>query len=275
MVPKHRDTHPMKPKLTTLALLLAAPCWLAAAPIAYDEVSLLIRMHETDSYIAQQVAQRRLVRPLTPAQEATLKAQGASEGFLAALRNPNTTLSDAEAVAFETRRAAQKQAVLDGLAADAERERARVALAAQTREQEAEAARERLAPEEAARQAPAAAPARRARGPYVEAPFADPFPLVLPDGSVAAAPNSRVFVPSAGSPVQRFGNTLFDVNGRVVSQSGTPNPALTPRIGNGTGSQKAGPNLSNSGGAIAPRTGNAQVNSPGPTSPAGGNSNRR
>lgn len=251
----------MQPKLISLALLLAAPCWLRSAPVTYDEVSLLVRMHESDAYIAQQVAVRRLVRPLTAAQEATLQAQGASAAFLAALRDPNTTLSEAEAVSFDTRRAAQRKAVLDALAADAERERTRSALAAQTGEQEAEAVRERRATEEAARQA-GTAPPRRVRAPYAEAPSAGLLPYFLADGTV-----------------QRLGDPLFNVNGDVFQQSRSrafdPNSGVTQRIGNGTVPPKAGVIPSSSAGGTTSRAGNPQGRSTGSTSPAGGSSNRR
>src|SRR4051812_9948950 len=66
----------MKTKLATLALLfgLAGASW--AAPLSFNEISLLVRLHEPETYIQQQLAQRRLLRALTPEQEAKLKSEG-------------------------------------------------------------------------------------------------------------------------------------------------------------------------------------------------------
>src|SRR5262245_59127029 len=72
-----------------------------AAPVTFNEVSLLVRMRETDAYMTQQVTQRRLLRALTPGQEAALKAQGASDALLDALRKPEVVFSADEAAAFE------------------------------------------------------------------------------------------------------------------------------------------------------------------------------
>jgi thioredoxin-related protein len=101
----------MKTKLTAIALLLVPILSLRAAPLAFEEVLLLVRTHETDSFISQQLAQRRLLHALTARQEAALKEQGASEVLLQALRNPNVQLSEAETAAFETRREQQKTAM--------------------------------------------------------------------------------------------------------------------------------------------------------------------
>jgi hypothetical protein len=129
----------MKTKLISGALLLTLALSLSAAPIAYEEISLLVRMRETDSFIAQQLAQRRLLHALTPQQEAVLKAQGVSEALIQALRNPTARLSDAEVIAFESKREQQKQAALaastaEAAAAEARREQQLKAM------QEAEAA---------------------------------------------------------------------------------------------------------------------------------------
>lgn len=89
-----------------------------AAPIAYNEISLLVRMRESNAYIVQQVRTRSLLRPLTPQQEATLAAQGAPEQLLSALRDPKVVLSDAEATAFEAQAEREKAAIQQSIAKD-------------------------------------------------------------------------------------------------------------------------------------------------------------
>jgi len=100
----------MNTSLHSTALFFALACSLSAAPIDYEEVSLLIRMHETESFVAEQAWQRGLLRVITPQQEATLKAQGASDTLLNNLRNPHLILPESEAVALETRRDQQRKA---------------------------------------------------------------------------------------------------------------------------------------------------------------------
>jgi hypothetical protein len=65
-------------------------------------------MRETDVSVAAQVSERRLLRALTPGQEAALKKQGVSETFLQTLRDPKLVVDEAEAAAFEKRRNEQK-----------------------------------------------------------------------------------------------------------------------------------------------------------------------
>ena len=64
-----------------------------AAPINFSEVSLWVRARETDQSIVHEVSQRKLARALTPQQEATLKAQGASDSLVQSLRSPNVIAS--------------------------------------------------------------------------------------------------------------------------------------------------------------------------------------
>jgi len=109
----------MKTNFATVALLFAFSLSLKAAPIPFEEVSLLVRMHEPDSFITQQLTQRRLVRAFTPQQEATLKSQGASDSLIQALRNPTASLSLSEAAAFEIRREQQNIAMHAAAAAEA------------------------------------------------------------------------------------------------------------------------------------------------------------
>ncbi len=75
-----------------------------AEPIDYSEVSLLVRAHEGESSIVQDVSRRKLVRALTPQQENALKKQGASDSLIQALRRSDLTLAAADASAFEARR---------------------------------------------------------------------------------------------------------------------------------------------------------------------------
>jgi len=73
----------------TAFIVLAAAMAVTAAPINFSEVSLWVRARETDRSIVHEVSQRKLVHALTPQQEATLKAQGASDSLVQSLRNPN------------------------------------------------------------------------------------------------------------------------------------------------------------------------------------------
>ena len=75
-----------------------------AAPIDYSEVSLLVRAHESESTIVQEVSQRKLLHALTPQQEAALKKQGASDSLVQSLRRSDSILAAADATAFEARR---------------------------------------------------------------------------------------------------------------------------------------------------------------------------
>lgn len=136
----------MKITLAFLAALLSVAGAVEAAPIAFEEVSLLVRVGEPTEFITRQVAERHLLRALTPGQEARLKAAGATEGLLQALRNPATVLPPEEAAAFETWSAGQREALEKRIAAQAAEEKAErmaraAALAAWQQEQ---AARERV-----------------------------------------------------------------------------------------------------------------------------------
>jgi hypothetical protein len=81
-----------------------------ARPIDFSEVSLLVRAHEPESSIIDDVSQRRLVHSLTSQQENTLKAQGASNSLVQSLRNSNFVLSKEEAAAFDAQRDQQVKA---------------------------------------------------------------------------------------------------------------------------------------------------------------------
>lgn len=100
--------------LTLLAFTLVGTAF--AEPIEFSEVSLLVRAGESESAIIQEVRDRRLVRALTPAQEAALKKQGASDTLLQSLRAANLALPAAEAAAFDTRRQNRRPApATDGI----------------------------------------------------------------------------------------------------------------------------------------------------------------
>jgi hypothetical protein len=100
----------MKPHRIQIAitiLFLALIASLASArPLEFSELSLLVRAHQPESAIVADASQRKLVRPLTPDQEAKLKSQGASDSLIQSLRNSNLFLSASEAAAYEVRRSA-------------------------------------------------------------------------------------------------------------------------------------------------------------------------
>lgn len=92
---------------STLLILLCCGFASSAAlaePIDYREVSLLVRAGESEPSITQEVRERKLVRALTPQQEATLRKQGASETLIQALRSPDVVLSQSDAADFDARR---------------------------------------------------------------------------------------------------------------------------------------------------------------------------
>lgn len=84
-----------------LAGCLFWPSPLPARPMDFNEVSLFVRMGENDASIKEEVAQRKLMRPLTAQQEYTLKSQGASDSLVQSLRNANMVASKEEAAAAE------------------------------------------------------------------------------------------------------------------------------------------------------------------------------
>ena len=82
----------------------------SARPIDFSEVSLLVRAHESESSISQEVSQRKLMHRLTPQQESTLKSQGASDSLIQSLHNSSWVASKEEVAVIETRdRQAQSQ----------------------------------------------------------------------------------------------------------------------------------------------------------------------
>jgi hypothetical protein len=77
-------------------------------PIEFSEVSLLVRARENEPSIIQEVSRRKLVRPLTPQQENTLRSHGAGESLIQALRGSAVLLSQADAAAYDARRTAAR-----------------------------------------------------------------------------------------------------------------------------------------------------------------------
>jgi hypothetical protein len=86
-----------------LSALLALVGQASARPVDYNEVSLLVRCRESESSIRSEVSRRKLMRPLTPQQESTLKAQGASDSLVQSLRDSNLVASKEEAEAVDAR----------------------------------------------------------------------------------------------------------------------------------------------------------------------------
>src|SRR5437588_3827352 len=83
---------------------------LSARPIGFSEISLMVRMHESEADIKADVAQRKLLHPLTQPQESLLKSQGASDSLIQSLRNSNLVVSKEEAAAVEAAAAREAKA---------------------------------------------------------------------------------------------------------------------------------------------------------------------
>src|ERR1700720_3973240 len=96
-------------RLLILALLLAAS-QLSARPIGFSELSLMVRMHESETSIKNEGAARKLLHELTQPQEGILKSQGASDSFIQSLRNSNLAVSKEEAVGVESAAARESSA---------------------------------------------------------------------------------------------------------------------------------------------------------------------
>ena len=102
--------HSTKIILITAITVLAGTIGLTAAPVNFNEVSLWVRAKETDKSIMTEVSQRKLTRALTPAQESTLKSQGASDSLVQSLRDSALVASPTEVAATETKAPAPKPA---------------------------------------------------------------------------------------------------------------------------------------------------------------------
>jgi hypothetical protein len=82
-----------------LSLLLIPQ--LQAKPVGFSELSLLVRMHEPEFSIKNEVAERKLLHPLTQPQEGLLKSQGASDSLIKSLRDSSLLASKEEVAAVE------------------------------------------------------------------------------------------------------------------------------------------------------------------------------
>jgi hypothetical protein len=89
-------------RLLIVAASLLAASQLFARPIGFSELSLLVRMHEPETSIKKEVAERKLLHGLTQPQEGILKSQGASDSLIQSLRNSNLVVSKEEAAAVES-----------------------------------------------------------------------------------------------------------------------------------------------------------------------------
>jgi hypothetical protein len=102
--------HSTKIILITAIAVLAGAMSALAAPVNFNEVSLWVRAKETDKSILTEVSQRKLAKALTPAQESTLKSQGASDSLVQSLRNSALVASSTDVAATETKAPAPKRA---------------------------------------------------------------------------------------------------------------------------------------------------------------------
>src|SRR6266478_4420590 len=84
-----------------VSAFLFAGSQLHARPIGFSELSLLIRMHEPEFSIKNEVAERKLLHALTQPQEGLLKSQGASDSLIKSLRDSNLFASKEEVAAVE------------------------------------------------------------------------------------------------------------------------------------------------------------------------------
>src|SRR5438128_5485342 len=88
-------------RLLIVAASLLVASQLSARPIAFGELSLLVRMHEPETSIKKEVAERKLLHGLTQPQEGILKSQGASDSLIQSLHNSNLVVSKEEAAVIE------------------------------------------------------------------------------------------------------------------------------------------------------------------------------
>ena len=83
---------------------------LSAKPIGFSELSLMVRMHQSEADINNDVAERKLLHGLTQPQEGILKSQGASDSLIKSLRDSNLIVSKEEAAAVESAAARESNA---------------------------------------------------------------------------------------------------------------------------------------------------------------------
>jgi hypothetical protein len=92
-------SHTTKTLVLMIFAAFAGAITTIAAPMNFNEVSLWVRARETDQSIVREVTQRKLAQALTPQQEATLKAQGASDSLVQSLRSPKVIAGPADVAA--------------------------------------------------------------------------------------------------------------------------------------------------------------------------------
>ncbi|PYL95963.1 MAG: hypothetical protein DMF18_07050 [Verrucomicrobia bacterium] len=97
-------------RLLIVAASLLVASQLSARPIGFGELSLLVRMHEPETSIKKEVAERKLLHGLTQPQEGILKSQGASDSLIQSLRSSNLVVSKEEAAAVESAAARESSA---------------------------------------------------------------------------------------------------------------------------------------------------------------------
>ena len=92
---------PNRRNIFALVILASTAVFSATArPIEFSEISLLVRAHESNADIMQEVRNRKLVHPLTSQQEDLLRSQGADDALVRSLHDSDVTLSPAQANAF-------------------------------------------------------------------------------------------------------------------------------------------------------------------------------
>jgi hypothetical protein len=94
---------PTKILLVTVFAVLAGVMAATAAPINFSELSLWVRARDTDQSILREVSQRKLAKPLTAQEEATLKNQGASASLIQSLKSSALVAAPADVVASEVK----------------------------------------------------------------------------------------------------------------------------------------------------------------------------
>src|SRR6059058_2334937 len=104
--------HPIDYRLLILAASVFLASELSARPIGFSELSLMVRMHESETSIKNEVAERKLLHGFTQPQEGILKTQGASDSLIQSLRNSNLVASKEEAAAVESAAARESSAPL-------------------------------------------------------------------------------------------------------------------------------------------------------------------
>src|ERR1700722_11039562 len=92
---------PTRYSFLVAAAFLVASSQLHARPIGFSELSLLVRMHEPEFSIKNEVAERKLLHSLTQPQESLLKSQGASDSLVQSLRDSKLVASKEEAATAE------------------------------------------------------------------------------------------------------------------------------------------------------------------------------